>query len=72
MRTPYHELRGKIINEHLDRFPDAGSLTIAKIIFRDYPEWFPNVEHVRSLIRLRRGKCGKARLNQLKDKRYVK
>jgi hypothetical protein len=64
--------RNKIINEHLDKYPDAGSNTIARIIYRDYPEFFMGVEKVRSLIRYKRGANGKLSREQLTDRRYVK
>lgn len=70
--VPFYQLRRKIITDHLDRFPDAGSLTIAKILFRDFPGYFKDIEEARGLIRIRRGKHGKAHLIYLTDKKHVK
>jgi hypothetical protein len=70
--SPFYIQRRKIITDHLDKFPDAGSLTIAKIIFRDYKEYFNTVEDIRFMIRYRRGVTGKVRLSHLMDKKYVK
>lgn len=68
---PYYKLRAKIITDHLDKYPDAGSITIGKILYRDYPEYFMSAEAARNLIRYRRGTSGKQRLTSLKDKKYV-
>jgi hypothetical protein len=69
---PYYQDRTKIITDHLDRFPDAPSRTIAKIMFRDYPGYFKDSEDARSAIRYRKGSSGASRLKSLKDKKYVK
>ena len=70
--TPYYIIKIKLVTDHLDKYPESGSLTIARILYRDYPEYFISVENARDLIRYRRGAHGKERLRILKDKRYVK
>lgn len=67
-----NEIRNTIICNHLAKFPDVGSRTIARIIFRDYKEYFNTEEDIRYMIRYRRGATGSGRLKELKDKRYVK
>lgn len=70
--TPYFIERRKIIFEHLDKFPDAGTNTIAKILFRDYPGFFSDVENARDAIRYFRGAKGEKRRNKLSTKKYVR
>ena len=47
------------VKEHLTLFPDAPSLTIAKMIVEKYPHF--NIDNVRSSIRYYRGSAGAER-----------
>lgn len=68
----FYLMRDKIVNEHLDKYPDAGSNTIARILYRDYPDFFIDKENARTVIRIRRGASGERNRKVLKDRRYVK
>jgi hypothetical protein len=72
INLPFYVQRRKIITDHLDRFPDAGSLTIAKIIYRDYSAFFSSLEDIRGTIRYFRGTAGEERRRNLANKKYVK
>lgn len=65
-RTPYWDIKRKVIFEHLEKFKDVPSNAVAKILFRDYPEYFKDKESARSVIRRYRGKSG------IKDRSHVK
>ncbi len=69
--TPYLEIRSKIVNDLLDKFPDAPSLTLARMLYKDYPRLF-TVDIARSMIRRRRGAQGLKEFYKLKDKKYAK
>lgn len=47
------------------------SLTLAKIIFKQHPQEFKDVEHVRTIIRRYRGASGKQNREDLTDKRFI-
>lgn len=49
---------GKKAGEYCKKFPSMGSLTLAKKLYKEFPLFFKDVEHARSLIRHRRGKTG--------------
>jgi predicted MPP superfamily phosphohydrolase len=51
-------LTGVTVCAYLKRFPDTPSLTLAKKIYKENPEVFTNIEHVRSIIRDYRGQNG--------------
>lgn len=71
--TPgFYTIRNKIVSETLDKYPDAGNHSIARILYRDYPEYFKSMEDARYVVRYRRGKTGSHHLKYLKDKKYVK
>src|SRR5574343_413358 len=52
-------MKGELIREYLDKFPDAGSLTLARIIYKDNNALFTSIETVRGAIRYWRGQSGK-------------
>lgn len=56
----------------IDEYPTAGSLTLAKRLHRDYPEYYETVEHARSIIRIVRGVSGGAHRRELADTSRVK
>lgn len=69
-KGPYFELRRKILFDHLEKFKDIPSRTIAKILARDYPEYFEDIEMARRIIRLYRGKLGKQHREATKKNQY--
>ena len=71
-RSPFHQLRRKIVFDVLERFPNHGNLTIAKKLFAENPEYFNNAEHARDAVRHYRGAGGKDKLNKLINKTYVR
>jgi len=52
--------------EYVNRFKDTESLAIAKMLFRDFPEIYRNIDTARSAVRYRRGANGKE--NRMKQK----
>lgn len=72
MISPYRRERRKLIIGYLDRYPDAPSRTLARMIFRDIPEYFRDEEHARSMIRIYRGKSGSEIREKVKFNKYYK
>lgn len=71
-RSPYFQLRRKILFEHLDKYKDASSHSIARILVRDYPEYFKDREMARGLVRIYRGVSGKYHRERVKSNQYFK
>lgn len=69
---PFFVMRRQIIYDALDKYPDHGNLTLAKLIYSQHPEFFNDVEHVRNIIRVYRGVHGKKGLEDLTNRKYVK
>lgn len=59
----------KFLEEETRQLP---SLTLAKIIYKQHPEEFRDVETVRSLIRRYRGQIGNKNRDNLTDRRFIK
>lgn len=57
-------IQGKIVQKACEDFKSTPSLTLAKKIYKENPESFKNVESVRTIVRLYRGKMG----NKMKQK----
>ena len=70
--NPYMKLKQKIVFTYMDKFPEAPSNQIAKILFRDNPTIFRSSEQARRIIRYYRGKSGALNLRKLKTKKYLK
>lgn len=68
----YYNLIAGIIEDYLKMYPDASSLMLARMIYRDHKEMFKSQEAIRSAIRYRRGANGEHNRKDLKDKRYVR
>lgn len=49
----------KIVREFIEKYPDRGNMTIAKIAYSHYPLAFKNVEDARLSARYIRGVKGK-------------
>lgn len=71
-RTPYYDLKRKAVLDLLEKFPDTGSRTIAKILKRDNPEIFRDIEDARGFIRRYRGQSGKYHREAVKLNQYFK
>lgn len=56
-RTP--STRQEYLAAAIDEFPDLPNLTLAKKVYKDHPEWFPNLDAARCAIRHMRGNHGK-------------
>lgn len=56
----------------MDEYPTAGSLTLAKRLHRDHPEYYETVEHARTIIRIIRGASGTKQRRLLGDVSRVK
>jgi predicted phosphodiesterase len=50
--------KGDLAAEYHRKFPNAGSMTLAKLIFKEHPALFNDVEAVRNAVRRARGKHG--------------
>jgi predicted phosphodiesterase len=64
--------KSAIVKPYLEKFPDHGDLTLAKLIYKDHSLSFTNVEAARDSVRYYRGHLGKAKRGDLKDKSLVK
>lgn len=60
--------KSDVIREYLDAFPDIKNLTLAKLIMKDSPELFKDVEGCRSLVRRVRGAHGERDRGHIKPK----
>ena len=72
MKTDFTTIRLKLLTDLLDKFPDAPNKQLARMLYRDYPEFYNNMEHARSQIRYFRGANGKKNLLKLKNRKYVR
>lgn len=52
----------KVIDAALEKYPDMPSQTLAKYVYKKYPESFTNVGTVRASIQSRRGSMGKQKI----------
>jgi hypothetical protein len=57
-RTPYKDEKRKAVFEIMDKFPDANTRALARIVYRDLPEYFSDCEAARCYIRSYRGQHG--------------
>lgn len=65
-------LQGDVTKEYLQKYPDAATRTLARMIFRDNPEIFNTYEAARSNIRFYRGATGEKKRKSLTDKTYLR
>lgn len=69
----YYEVRRKILFDLFDKFPDLGDRGIARILYRDHPEFFTDYEHARAMVRCYRGHSGDTmRKDMKKSNKYYK
>lgn len=62
----------EIVKPYLEKFPDHGDLTLAKLIYKKHPLAFKDLENCRSNIRVARGHNGKVSLNGITNKTLIK
>jgi hypothetical protein len=70
INSPFYTLRRKVIFEHLEKFKDTPSKTLARILFRDYPGFFSSIEGARRAVRLYRGKAGEQARKEVKRNQF--
>jgi hypothetical protein len=58
MYSEYSKIRRRVVLEYLEKYPQTPSRTIARIIVRDNPGLFSDLEDARGLIRMFRGQSG--------------
>jgi hypothetical protein len=68
----YHKTKREVIFSYLDRFPDAASNCLARMIYKAEPILFASKEQVRSTIRTYRGAHGKHNREGVKMTKYYK
>lgn len=61
---------GKIVTDYLEKFPKTPSLTLAKKIYKENSKHATSIEHVRSIIRMYKGKSGKKNREQISDTKF--
>jgi len=60
----------KVIFEYLDKWPNVPNLTLARKIYKENPESFTGIEHVRAIIRTYKGRSGKNLREEIKYRKY--
>lgn len=58
----------QIVIDYCTKFEDVQSRTLAKKMYKDYPDFFKDMEDCRTKIRYRRGSLGGKNLKDIKDK----
>ena len=66
----YKDIKRKITFGVLEKYPDAPSNALAKMIYKNNPEFFTDKEHARTYIRLYRGKLGKIHRDGMQMRKY--
>lgn len=64
--------QGELALRLLEEYPTAGSLTLAKRLHQQFPEYFETVEHARAVLRHYRGSNGEYSRKYLGNLTYVK
>lgn len=68
----YNQKRLEKLIDIFEKFPNISNRMTAKILFRDYPEFFKNEEMARDLVRLYRGAKGEQNKGSVKLKKYFR
>ena len=71
-RSPYQQVRIKILFEHLEKYKDSPSHTLARILFRDHPDFFRSHEDARSAVRKYRGATGDNHRKLTRETKYYR
>ena len=61
----------EIVKEYLRKYRQSPSLAIAKLLFKEHPELFKNVEQARTMVRYYRGAKGEAARAKLPESRII-
>ncbi len=70
MKNAYIEMRREIVFKYLEEYRELPSRTIARMIVRDNPHVFNDVEDARSVIRIWRGQKGKEKREKYKNRKF--
>jgi len=70
--SPFLKLKRKVLFDYLDKYPDAPSHQIARMLHRDHPLMFLTHENARISIRYYRGATGDLSRRLLATKKYLK
>ena len=70
MSSEYSKIRREIVFKYLEEFKELPSRTIARMMVRDNPLIFKDVENARKLVRIWRGQDGKYRRRKYKNRKY--
>jgi len=62
--------KGELVKDYLSRFKNTPTLSLAKKIFSENSLMFKDVETVRSLVRVYRGKSGDKKRDSVQDKQF--
>jgi predicted phosphodiesterase len=65
-------IQGELVKEYLSKWPDLNSLTLARLIYKENPETFTDIESTRNRIRYYRGNSGEVHKGFLKDKKFLR
>jgi predicted phosphodiesterase len=65
-------LQGEVVQEYLRKFPNTGSLTLARIVYNDNKELFNTVETARNRIRYYRGAHGNGNRQSITNKDFFR
>ncbi len=71
MPKPKITIKGEIVLEALQQFPETPTQTLAKMIYRDNKKIFLHQESVRGLIRYYRGQSGKSHRKYIANKEHL-
>lgn len=66
------QLTGQVVKEYLKKFPNTKSLTLSRIIYKENPELFKNVEAVRTQVRYYRGAKGATARKNVSTKEHFR
>ena len=62
--------KAEIVLEYLENYPEASTMTISRLLNKDYPIDFKNVENARGMVRKYRGESGKENSKLLDITKY--
>lgn len=70
--SEYGKIRRKILFEHLEKYRGTSDRSVAKILSRDYPAFFKDIESTRGIVRVYRGVSGKRIRESMKSNQFYK
>lgn len=69
---PYLVIKRKVVFDLLDKFPDAPTRTLARILYKDNTCFFKDYEDARLIIRRYRGQNGASNRKDITFRKYFK